>query len=209
MNLAEVLRTMPLIAVLRYIQPDEVVAIGQALIQSGLVCLEVTMNSPNPCDSMRKLLDAFGEKVLVAAGTVTEVKQVQAVAEAGAKVIIMPHSDSRIIQESKRLGLCCIPGIATPTEAYAAIHAGADALKLFPAISIAPSVVKAFRAVLPMDIALIPTGGITPDRIEAYLKAGANGFGLGSALYQPGDSPARVIEKAKTFIDEINRIRND
>jgi 2-dehydro-3-deoxyphosphogalactonate aldolase len=207
MTLTDVINTMPLIAVLRHIKPEEANGIGQALVDSGFTCLEVPMNSPNPCDSIAKLAEAFGDQALVGAGTVIQVEDVQKIKDAGGEIIIMPHSDVRVIEESKRLGLCCVPGISTPTEAYAAIHAGADALKLFPAIGNPPSVVKAIRAILPKDMPLIPTGGVVPDMMEDYLKAGANGFGLGGALYKPGDTPEIVTEKAKAFVDEIKRIQ--
>lgn len=207
MTLNEVLKVMPLIAVLRHIKPEEATAIGDALFAAGFRCLEVPLNSPDPFTSISRLAAEFGRKALVGAGTVIHVNDVAKVAEADGKIIIMPHTDAAVIKEAKRLGLCCVPGISTPSEAYAAIHAGADALKLFPAIGSPPSVVKAIRAVLPPDMALIPTGGVTPDMMAEYMAAGANGFGLGGALYKPGDTPEQVSVKAKLFIDEINVIR--
>lgn len=207
MTLADVLKTMPLIAVLRHIKPHEAQDIGQALVDSGFVCLEVPLNSPDPFDSISTLARSFGATALIGAGTVIKVDDVKRVKDAGGEIIIMPHSDLKVIEASKRLGMLCVPGISTPTEAYAAIHSGADALKLFPAIGNPPSVVKAIRAILPSDMPLIPTGGVVPDMMADYLKAGANGFGLGGALYKPGDSAAVVTEKAKAFVDEIKRIQ--
>jgi len=207
MTLTDVLNSMPLVAVLRHIKPQEAIEIGQALVDSGFLCLEVPMNSPSPCESIAKLADSFGDQTLVGAGTVIKVADVQAVKDAGGEIIIMPHSDVNVIKEAKRLGMYCVPGIATPTEAYAAIHAGADALKLFPAIGNPPNIVKAIRAILPKDMPLIPTGGVVPDMMDAYLKAGANGFGLGGALYKPGDSVDVVTEKANAFVNEIKRIK--
>jgi len=209
MNLNQVLEKMPLIAVLRHIKPEEAVAIGQVLIDKGFVCLEVPLNSPKPCESIRKLADHFGKNSLVGAGTVLTVKQVNDVANAGGKIIIMPHTNVEVIKEAKRLGLCCIPGIATPSEAFAALEAGADALKLFPADGLGPNVLKAIKAVLPEGVAIIPTGGVTPDKMADYMVAGAAGFGLGTALFRPGDTPDVVSEKATAFVDAMNEIKKD
>lgn len=206
MNLSELLVSMPLIAVLRYIKPEEVLAIGDVLITAGIVCLEVPMNSPNPCKSIELLAKTYGNDAFVGAGTVVNPLDVKRIADAGGQVIISPHTDVAVIQETKRLGLCSIPGFVTPTEAFTALKAGADALKLFPAEGNAPGVLKALRAILPKDIPVIPTGGITPEKIEDYLRAGANGFGLGGGLYQPGDSPSVVAGKARTFIDIFDNI---
>lgn len=207
MTLQEVLKEMPLIAILRHIKPSEVTAIGDVLYAAGFRCLEVPLNSPDPFDSIARLAAEFGKKALVGAGTVIQVGDVAKVAEADGKVIITPHTDPKIIHEAKRLGLCCIPGVSTPTEAYTAIHAGADALKIFPAVATPPSVVKAIKAILPPNMVLIPTGGVSPDMMADYMAAGADGFGLGGALYSPGDTPTQVAAKAKLFVDEIRVIR--
>ena len=207
MNLNEVLNEMPLIAVLRHIKPDEVTAIGDVLFAAGFRCLEVPLNSPDPFESIAKLAAEFGSNALIGAGTVIKVKDVARVAEADGKIIIMPHTDPAVIKETKRLGLCSVPGVSTPSEAYTAIHAGADALKLFPATGNPPSVVKAILAILPANMALIPTGWVKPDMMADYMAAGADGFGLGGALYKAGDTPAQVAAKAKLFVDEINIIR--
>lgn len=207
MNLNELLNKMPLVAVLRHIKPEEAIEIGQVLIDAGFLCLEVPMNSPNPCESIRLMAEAFGDKALIGAGTVVTVEQVQQVADAGGKIIIMPHTDIDIVKQSKALGLTCVPGISTPSEAYAAINAGADAIKLFPAEGNPPAVLKAMRAILPKELPVIPTGGITPEKMADYMKVGATGFGLGSALYKPGDSADVVRKKANGFVVAVDLIR--
>lgn len=207
MHLSEFLGSMPLIAVLRYIKPEDAIAIGDVLVEAGIVCLEVPMNSPNPCESMEKLAKAYGPCAFVAAGTVIDPADVKRIANAGGQMIISPHTDVDVIKEAKRRGLYCIPGFVTPTEAFMALKAGADALKLFPAEGNSPGVLKALRAILPKDIAVIPTGGITPEKMVDYVTAGANGFGLGGALYQPGDSPEIVAKKARCFVKAIKEIK--
>jgi 2-dehydro-3-deoxyphosphogalactonate aldolase len=198
-SLHEHLVPFPLIAILRGVRPDEAVAIGRALVDAGFRAIEVPLNSPEPLASIAALAEAFGERVLIGAGTVLDPAKVGAVAGAGGRLIVMPHADPAIVRAAKALGLVCVPGVATPSEAFAALAAGADALKLFPAEALPPAVVKAWRAVLPNDVWLLPVGGITPERMAPYLAAGANGFGLGSALYQPGLAPAEVAIRAGAF----------
>lgn len=206
MELSEVLSTMPLIAVLRGISPGEVLSICDELYKAGFLCLEVPMNSPDPLDSIARLAEAYGDKALVGAGTVVRVDDVEKIAKAGGKIIIMPHTDVEIIKESKRLDLCCVPGFSTPSEAYTALNAGADALKCFPAESHPPAIVKAFRSILPKDTIVIPTGGITPEKMADYFAVGVNGFGLGSALYRPGDTAESVAGKAEKFVAAMKSI---
>ncbi len=200
MNLSQMLKEMPLLAVLRHITPSDVMAISDVLVEAGFLCLEIPMNSPHPCESIQKISKAYGDRVLVGAGTVVTLEQVQQVADAGGKIIIMPHTDVRIIEKAKKLNLYCVPGVCTPSEAYSALHAGADALKLFPAEGISPAVLKSMCAILPKNLALIPTGGIIPEKMAPYRAAGASGFGLGSALYKPGDTPVQVAKQAKIFV---------
>jgi 2-dehydro-3-deoxyphosphogalactonate aldolase len=191
---------LPLIAILRGITPDEAVPVGQALIDEGFRIVEVPLNSPQPLLSIEHLARAFGARALVGAGTVTDAAQVPAVAAAGGRLIVLPHADAAVIGAAKAAGLWCVPGVATPTEAFAALAAGADALKLFPAELLTPPVVKALRAVLPRDLKLLPVGGITPHNLGSYVAAGASGFGLGSALYKPGDAAAQVRARAQAFV---------
>ena len=193
------LQQLPLVAILRGLTPEEAPAIGQALVDSGFALIEVPLNSPQPLESIAALA-AQHPNHLIGAGTVLSAAQVREVHAAGGRIIISPHFDPAVVHEALRLGLACVPGVATPSEAFAALGAGAHALKLFPAEMITPSVLKAMRAVLPADVPLLPVGGITPDNMAAYRRAGANGFGIGSALYAPGQSPAQVRSSAQTFI---------
>ncbi len=193
------LEPLPLVAILRGLTPGEAVDVGNAVLDAGFRMLEVPLNSPDPLRSIGLMAQAFGHRALVGAGTVLSKAQVGQVVAAGGRLIVMPHADVEVIAEAKRHGLFCIPGIATPTEAFAAIHAGADALKLFTAEQISPAVVKAWRAVLPKDLALLPVGGITPENMGPYVAAGVRGFGIGSALYAPGRSAAETGERARRF----------
>lgn len=197
--LQERLADLPLVAILRGVAPDEVVAIGQILIDAGFRAIEVPLNSPAPLQSIAALAEAFGERALIGAGTVLDPTDVGRIATAGGRLIVMPHADRAVIGAAKTLGLWCIPGVATPTEAFGALAAGADALKMFPAEMLPPAVVRAWRAVLPKGVWLLPVGGITPEVMAAYVAAGANGFGLGSALYQGDLSPAEVARRAEAF----------
>ena len=193
------LTPLPLVAVLRGITPGEVIGVGAALVENGFRILEVPLNSPDPFDSIAALAREFGGLCLTGAGTVLRVADVARVADAGGRLIVMPHCDVAIIREAKRLGLACLPGVATPTEAFAALDAGADGLKMFPAEQLSPSVLKAWRAVLPRDTLVFPVGGIRPDNMAPYWAAGASGFGTGSNLYQPGAPPATVRKVAEEF----------
>ncbi len=193
------LQQLPLVAILRGLTPAEAPAIGQALTQAGFGLLEVPLNSPQPLDSIAALAAQHPEQ-LIGAGTVMRAADVRNVQAAGGRLIISPHFDVEVVHEALRLGLACMPGVATPSEALAALRAGAHALKLFPAEMIGPSVVKALRAVLPPTVPLLPVGGITPDNMAAYRQAGASGFGIGSALYRPGRSAEQTAQAAQAFI---------
>ena len=191
---------LPLIAILRGVIPDEAVAIGQSLLDAGFHVIEVPLNSPEPLESIRLLAAAFGDRARIGAGTVLTVQQVREVATAGGTLIVSPNANADVIRATKAAGLWNAPGVATPTEGFAALDAGADMLKLFPAEQIGPGVVKAWRAVFPRDVPLVPVGGVTPDNMRAFAAAGAAGFGLGSALYKPGMSPTDVRETADAFV---------
>lgn len=193
------LRRFPLVAILRGVRPAEVLAVGEALTETGFCIIEVPLNSPEPYASIVKLSKRYGNDVLVGAGTVTDWKLVARVADAGGSIVVMPHSDERIVEAAKRQGLYAVPGFATPTEAFRMLDAGADALKLFPAEANPPRVLKALRAVLPADTPILPVGGITPMNLREYWEAGADGFGLGSALYKTGTPIAQVFEAAADF----------
>lgn len=195
-GLEQLFATLPLIAILRGVRPDEVVEIGEALANAGFVAAEVPLNSPDPLVSIERLSRSLGDRMLVGAGTVVEAEQVGVVVKAGARLVVSPNFDAEVVRETRRLGGISCPGVATPSEGFAALAAGADLLKLFPAEQIPPDVVKAWMAVFPPPLRLVPVGGITPERMAPYLRAGAAGFGLGSALYRPGMGGAEVAQRA-------------
>ena len=196
----EHLTQMPLIAILRGITPEEAVPVGLVLAEAGFRIIEVPLNSPQPLQSIERLVRELDTRCLVGAGTVMGAAQVDAVAQAGGRLIVMPHGDEAVIRAAKARGLYCAPGIATPTEGFAALAAGADALKLFPAELLTPAVLKALRAVFPSEVLFVPVGGITPQNLAAYAAAGADGFGLGSALYRPGAAAQDVAARARAFV---------
>ncbi|TWO73073.1 2-dehydro-3-deoxy-6-phosphogalactonate aldolase [Caenimonas sedimenti] len=194
------LAQLPLVAILRGLPPGDAQEIGAALVKAGWTLLEVPLNSPEPLRSIASLAQAFPQ-VLIGAGTVLTPEDVRAVHRAGGQLIISPNFNPAVVREAVRLGLPCVPGVATASEAFAALAEGAAALKLFPAEMIPPAAVKALRAVLPREAALLPVGGIAPESMAAYRAAGATGFGIGSALYRPGDSAAVVLANARRFGD--------
>ncbi len=204
-DLDSALDHLPLVAILRGIEPEQALAVGEILINAGFRVIEVPLNSPRPLDSIERLADAFSDRAIIGAGTVLRPNDIGDVAKAGGRLIIMPHADTSVIRKADHLGLFCVPGAATPTEAFAALKAGADALKMFPAEALPPAVVKAWRAVLRPPIKLLPVGGITPQTMAPYVAAGASGFGLGSALYKPGMSLLTIEENAKTFVEHYRR----
>jgi 2-dehydro-3-deoxyphosphogalactonate aldolase len=195
------MNTLPLIAILRGVRPDEAEAIGAVLHAAGFRLVEVPLNSPQPFDSIARLRRSLPADTVVGAGTVLASTEVARLHDAGGELAVMPHADVEVVAAAKAAGLVCVPGIATPTEAFAALRAGADALKLFPAEMLTPPVLKALRAVLPHDVALLPVGGITPVNMRSYRDAGASGFGLGSALYSPGATVDDVARRAQAFVE--------
>lgn len=197
---ATALQTCPLVAILRGITPDEAADVGRALVAAGFHLIEVPLNSPQPFDSIARLVDAVGDRAMIGAGTVTDVADVARVAAAGGQLMVAPNCDPAVIRAACAAGLATAPGIFTPTEAFAAIAAGAHALKLFPAEALAPGTLKAMRAVLPAAMPVLVVGGITPASMAPWRAAGAAGFGLGSALYQPGLSAAEVGARAQAFV---------
>ena len=190
---------LPLVAILRGMRPDEAMALGATLTQAGWPLIEVPLNSPDALKSISRLAGAYPQ-ALIGAGTVLRLEQVDAVFRAGGQMIVAPNFNADVVRAALRLGMICLPGVMTATEALAALDAGAHGLKLFPAEMIAPAAVKALRAVLPPRTLLLPVGGIVPGAMAAYRAAGANGFGIGSALYQPGMNAAEVGAAAQGFI---------
>jgi len=200
MELTPWLTRCPLVAILRGVKPEEAVAIGAALERQGVVIVEVPLNSPRPMESIALLAREFGERLLIGAGTVMTPAQVAEIAAAGGKLIVTPHADAAIVRTAKHHGLLSVPGFFTPSEAFAMLAAGADGLKLFPSEAASPAVLRALRAVLPTGTAVLPVGGIDATNIAAWRAAGAAGFGIGSAIYKPGDSPETVGAKAHALV---------
>lgn len=197
---------MPLVAILRGLLPENAVEIGDRLVEAGFTTLEVPLNSPDPLESIARLANRLGDKAVVGAGTVLSAQDVSPIAGAGGTLVVMPHSNPEVIAEAKRLGLVCAPGVATPTEAFSALAAGADLLKMFPAEMLGPPILKAWRAVLPDTAGLVPVGGIAPESMAAYWQAGATGFGLGSALFHPSYTPDEVASRAQAFVAAYRRL---
>ena len=196
----------PLVAIIRGVTPDEVVAVGEALLAAGIGIIEVPLNSPEPIESIRRLSAAMGDRALVGAGTVLRVEQVDDVKAAGGRLIVSPNANVAVIAASAAARLVSAPGVFTPTEAFAAIEAGATALKLFPAEAASPAVVKAQRAVLPRDVPLLIVGGVGPDTMAPWLAAGADGFGLGSGVFKPGQSTTEVGAQARAYVAALSSI---
>jgi 2-dehydro-3-deoxyphosphogalactonate aldolase len=203
MALAGWLARCPLIAILRGVKTDEVLAIAAALEHQGIAIVEVPLNSPQPIESIALLRREFGQRLLIGAGTVMTVDQVAEIAGVGGRLIVTPHADAAIVQAAKRHGLFAVPGFFTPTEAFAMLEVGADALKLFPAEAASPAVLRALRAVLPSGTGVLPVGGIDASNIAPWLEAGAAGCGIGSAIYRPGDKPETVAAKAHRLVSAL------
>lgn len=206
LNLATTMTQMPLVAILRGVTPDEVLDIAEVLYETGWRMVEVPLNSPSPLESIGTLARHFGDHMLVGAGTVLTTLQVREVAEAGGRLIVSPNLDRDVVATTKQLGLYSLPGVQTASECFSALQAGADGLKLFPGEAVTPVIIKALRAVLPSETSLLPVGGITPDNMAAFVTAGANGFGIGSALFRSGMDVQQVKEQALAFADAVHRL---
>jgi len=198
--LGRYLSECPLVAIIRGITPSEAVAVGQALHDEGIRIIEVPLNSPEPLESIRLLAGALGDRALIGAGTVLEPDDVRRVAEVGGRLIVSPNTYAPVIEATVAAGLVSMPGYFTPSEAFTAIRAGAHSLKLFPAEAASPSVVKGQLAVLPKHIPLLVVGGIAPGNMRPYLEGGARGFGLGSGIYKPGQTPDQVRMQAQAYL---------
>ena len=201
LTLKQAMAELPLIAILRGIPPAEAEPIGAALVEAGFRMIEVPLNSPEPFRSIETLSVRFGAKALIGAGTVMSAADARRTVDAGGRLIVMPHSNADVIRAAKAAGAWVLPGVATPTEGFAALAAGADGLKLFPGEALPPSVVKAWLAVFPKGTWLLPVGGITPAGIGGYVAAGAAGFGIGSALYKPGAGLSEIAQRAAAFAE--------
>jgi 2-dehydro-3-deoxyphosphogalactonate aldolase len=201
------LERCPLVAILRGVQPSEVESICSALERAGVSIVEVPLNSPSPFESIAILSRSFGDRMLIGAGTLNHPSQVSEVAAAGGKLIVTPHADTAIVRTAKQAGLFALPGFFNPTEAFALLEAGADAIKLFPAEVLGPPMLRALRAVLPEQTIVIPVGGVDAKQVASWLDAGALGLGVGSSIYKPGDD-ARIVEaKAQALMAAVRGYR--
>ena len=207
MSASELLRTYldqcPLVAIIRGVTPDDAEAIGDAIFEGGIRIIEVPLNSPDPLKSIERLAKRFGERTLVGAGTVLKPDDVARVRDSGGRIIVSPDTNTEVIAAAAAAGLVASPGYFTPSEAFAAIRAGATALKLFPAEAASPAVLKAQLAVIPRHVPVLAVGGIKPDNMRPWLDAGASGFGLGGGLYQPGQTPEQTLAKARAYVEGL------
>ena len=190
----------PLVAIIRGVRPDEAEAIGEAIHEAGIRIIEVPLNSPDPLQSIERLAKRFGEEMLVGAGTVLEPADVGRVWDAGGRIIVSPETNIEVIAATEAIDLVSSPGYFTPSEAFAAIRAGATTLKLFPAEAASPAMLKAQLAVIPNEVPVLVVGGIKPDSMRPWLEAGASGFGLGGGLYQAGQSVAETLAKSRAYV---------
>lgn len=205
-RLSRAMHHCPLVAILRGVTPDEIEGVADVLVQTGFSMIEVPLNSPDPLVSIGKIARRYGDTVLVGAGTVLSVAEVEAVRDAGGGLIVSPNVNPAVIAHTAQLGLVSLPGYATPTEAFAALEAGAHGLKLFPAEAASPAVLKGQLAVIPRNIPVFAVGGVTPQTLGDWMAAGAAGAGLGSALYKAGASVQDVEYAARDFMTEVHRL---
>lgn len=200
MTLEKALETCGIIAILRGVTPDEVIDVSNALYEAGVRVVEVPLNSPEPFVSIEKAAKAFAGRMIVGAGTVLSVQDVNMLKAAGGEISVSPDCNELVIARAIELGMVPLPGVFTPTEAFSAIRAGARHLKLFPAEAASPAVIKAWKAVLPKTVKLYAVGGVTPDNMGDWLDAGTSGFGIGSSIFKPGMSPVAVKEVAGKLV---------
>lgn len=199
------LRQCPLVAIIRGVTPDDADAIGEAIYKGGIRIIEVPLNSPDPLRSIERLAKKLGQKALIGAGTVLKPEQVDEVKKAGGRIIVSPDTNIEVIATAAEAGLVSSPGYFTPSDAFAAIRAGATALKLFPAEGASPAVLRAHLAVIPRDVPILVVGGVKPDNMRPWTEAGASGFGLGSGLYRPGQSAGETLDRARCYVNCLRR----
>ncbi|MEA2877339.1 MAG: 2-dehydro-3-deoxyphosphogalactonate aldolase [Hyphomicrobiales bacterium] len=200
LDLRAALAQCPIAAILRGVTPPEIDAVGDALVEAGITVIEVPLNSPSPFESIRRLAARHGTRALIGAGTVLDVADVARVKEAGGRLMVAPNFDADVVRAANAAGLTTLPGVMTPSEGFAALKAGADGLKLFPAEIIPPAVFKAWRAVFPADTLMLAVGGVGVDNLRSYAQAGASGYGIGSALYRPGRPASEIGKLARALV---------
>ena len=200
-KLDQALHACPVIAILRGLLPQNAVAVGEALVKAGIRIIEVPLNSPEPLESVRRLAQWAGPELIVGVGTVLTVEQVKQTKQAGAQIVLAPNADPAVIRQTRLLSMFSVPGVATPSEGFAALQAGADALKLFPAETIGPVGLKAWRSVFDQGVRFLPVGGVSAQNARDYLNAGAAGLGAGSSIFAPGDTPEVVFDKAQRIVN--------
>jgi len=206
MSLRRHLAAMPLVAILRGLRPEEAPDAFAALVKAGFRIIEVPLNSPRPFETIAYLAGRAGADLLIGAGTVLSVEEARAAREAGARLMVAPNCDPPVIAAAEAHGMATLPGVATPSEAFAALKAGADGLKLFPAELLPPAAIKAWRAVLPAGTLLLPVGGVTLANMADYVAAGADGFGIGGSLYKPGMTASELGDKARAFVERCREL---
>jgi 2-dehydro-3-deoxyphosphogalactonate aldolase len=199
---------LPLVAILRGLEPGDAEAVGDALVDAGFRLIEIPLNSPEPLESIGKLATRYGDEIVIGAGTVLSPDAARDVVVHGGRLVVMPHGDPAVIEAARKAGAWCIPGAATPTEAFAAFAAGADAVKLFPGEALPPAVLKSWRSVFPPEMRLLPVGGVGIGNMADYVHAGASGFGIGSALFRAGKSAEDVAADALAFVDAWREIEH-
>jgi 2-dehydro-3-deoxyphosphogalactonate aldolase len=207
MTLEDALEACGIVAILRGVTPDEVVAVSQTLYDAGIRVVEVPLNSPEPFTSIEKLSKALADKMIIGAGTVLSVQDVNLLKAHGGQISVSPDCNEAVIARAKELGMEPLPGVFTPTEAFSAIRAGAKHLKLFPAEVASPQTIKAWKAVLPKDVKIYAVGGVTPDNMGDWLSAGASGFGIGSSIFKPGLNMAKISESAHSLVSAWKRAK--
>jgi 2-dehydro-3-deoxyphosphogalactonate aldolase len=202
---AAAIAAMPIVAILRGVTPDEVVSVAQAIFDAGVRVIEVPLNSPDPLQSIAKVAAHFGDRAIIGAGTVLTVDDVARCKAAGAQIIVSPNMNPNVIRATVAADMISAPGCLTPTEAFAALDAGAHAVKLFPGELISAAAVKAMRTVLPREAIILVVGGVSANMISDYREAGANGFGIGGGIYRPGISPEQAGASAAAFVAALDR----
>ncbi|MCM8543435.1 MAG: 2-dehydro-3-deoxy-6-phosphogalactonate aldolase [Lentisphaeraceae bacterium] len=204
MNKSEFLKPTSIVAIIRGVKPEEAVEVAQTMYEAGIRIIEVPLNSPDPFNSINKIVDALGDKMIVGAGTVITKEDVSKLKNAGGEIVVSPNMNPEVISYTKELGMLSYPGVMTVSECFAAIEAGADGLKVFPADVVGMGFIKASKVVLPKKLPMLAVGGVNEDNIQEWIKCGADGFGLGSSIYKPGMTLSEIQRKCKVILKSIS-----